>query len=132
MQLNLIGEEIIGAAIEVHRTFGPGMLESTYEACLCHELRLRGLRVQNQHPVDIEYKGLVVRCAYRLDVLVEERIVLELKTVKELNEAHRAQHLTYLRAARLPLGYLLNFSALQMKEGVKRHTFRQFAKADEW
>ena len=104
-----LSENVIGAAIEVHRQLGPGLLESAYENCLCHELFLRGLKFQRQLPLSIKYKGIDVEAAYRLDILVEESLVLELKTVESLNPIHHAQLLTYLRLSGISTGLLINF-----------------------
>ncbi|MDQ8180794.1 GxxExxY protein [Pelagicoccus sp. SDUM812005] len=112
--------EIIGAAIEVHRELGPGLLESTYERCLVHELTLRGIKTERQKVQPITYKGLELDEGYRLDILVESKIILELKVVDELNDIHTAQLLTYLKLSKLNLGYLLNFNVTQMKQGIKR------------
>ncbi len=113
-------EPVIGALIEVHRALGPGLLESAYEACLCRELALQGLRFVRQRPLPIEYKGLHVDCAYRLDLVVEERILVELKAVERLMPIHEAQVVTYLRLAGLPVGLLVNFNVLVLKTGLRR------------
>ena len=111
---------MIGALIEVHRTLGPGLLESTYEACLAHELLLRGLRFELQKAIAVRYKGALVECGYRLDVLVEDRIVIELKAVERLLPIHAAQLLTYLKLAALPVGLLVNFNVQILKDGLRR------------
>jgi GxxExxY protein len=113
---------VIGALIEVHRALGPGLLESAYEACLCTELSLRGLRFVRQRALPVEYKGLLVECGYRIDLIVNDRILLELKTVERLLPIHEAQVVTYLRLARLPVGLLVNFNVLVLKTGLRRLT----------
>lgn len=113
---------IIGALIEVHRALGPGLLESAYEACLCAELSLRGMRFARQQALGIDYKGLRVDCGYRVDVVVEGRVLLELKAVERLLPIHEAQVVTYLRLAKLPVGLLVNFNVLVLKTGLRRLT----------
>jgi GxxExxY protein len=116
----LLTRHIISAAIEVHRHLGPGLLESTYEACLCREFRDRGIAHRRQVPLPVCYKGLVLDCGYRLDLVVENAVVVELKVVSELQKIHEAQLLTYLRMTGMKLGLLLNFNVLLMKHGIKR------------
>ena len=120
----LIHEEltrgIVGAAIEVHKELGPGLLESAYEECLCHELSLRKIRFRRQVPLPVVYKGVRLDCGYRLDLVVEDCVVLELKRVEEISPLHEAQLLTYLRLARKKVGILLNFNVPVMKNGIKR------------
>jgi GxxExxY protein len=113
-------ERIIGAAIEVHKALGPGLLESVYEACLCHELRLRGLRFRRQIDIPAEYKGVKLDSAYRLDLLVEGKVVVEVKSVEALLPIHEAQLLTYLRLAGKRVGLLINFNAPVLKKGIIR------------
>ena len=115
-------ENVIGALIEVHRGLGPGLLESAYEACLCAELSLRGLRFGRQQALHVEYKGLHVDCGYRLDLVVEGRILLELKSIERLLPIHEAQVVTYLRLAKLPVGLLVNFNVVVLKTGLRRLT----------
>ena len=112
--------EIIGAAIEVHRVLGPGLLESAYEEALCRELALRNMPFERQVPLAVEYKGVRLDCGYRLDVVVDNSVVVELKTVESLMPIHEAQLLTYLKVSGLKLGLLLNFNVGLMKEGIKR------------
>jgi GxxExxY protein len=109
-----------GAAIEVHRVLGPGLLESAYEACLCHELQLRQIPFQRQIELPVEYNGIALDCGYRIDVLVDEKIVLELKAVETLRPIHEAQLMTYLKLSRKKLGLLINFNVPLLKDGVKR------------
>jgi len=116
----MIGDRIIGAAIEVHRQLGPGLLESAYEACLAYELEQLGLRVERQKALPIVYKDLMLEQGYRMDLLVNSQIVLEIKAVEELTGIHQAQLLSYLKFSGCPLGYLLNFNVRLMKHGIKR------------
>ncbi|HRQ66592.1 MAG TPA: GxxExxY protein [Xanthomonadaceae bacterium] len=113
-------ELVIGAAIEVHRELGPGLLESTYEACLGVELAARGLAFERQKTLPLVYKGHPVDCGYRLDLLVEDCVAVELKAVEALLPIHEAQLLTYLRLARLNVGLLINFNVKLLKNGVRR------------
>jgi len=113
-------EKIIGAAIEVHRALGPGLLESAYEECLCHELRLGGIGFVRQQALPVVYKGIHLDCGYRLDVVVEGRVILELKTVDHLLPIHDAQLLTYLRLAGIHTGLILNFNVPALRQGIKR------------
>ena len=118
--LNRITGVVIGCAIEVHRVMGPGLLESAYQYCLAWELRNAGIGFQEQVAVPVKYKGLVVPDAYRLDMLVEKEIVLELKSVERIEPIHMAQLLTYLKINDLRLGLLLNFNVDIMRKGIKR------------
>jgi len=111
---------IIGAAIEVHRALGPGLLESAYEECLAHELRLRGIGFERQVPLPVIYKGVRLDCGYRLDLLVEDLVIVELKAVDALMPIHEAQLLTYLRMRGRWLGLLINFNTPALKHGLKR------------
>ena len=113
-------QQIIGAFIEVHRHLGPGLLESAYEECACHELALRGLALERQKPLAIDYKGRQVDCAYRMDAVVEGRVLLELKSVDEIAPIHQAQILTYMRLAGLRVGLLVNFNVKILKNGIER------------
>jgi GxxExxY protein len=117
---NEITHEIIGAAIEVHKHLGPGLLESAYEECLAHELHLRKLRVERQKPVPVVYKETKLVCGYRIDLLVEGRVVVELKSVDGLGPIHEAIILTYLRMSGHKLGLLINFNVNVLKDGVRR------------
>ena len=113
-------EEIIGAAIEVHKYLGPGLLETAYQVCMERELDLRKIRFEKQKSLPIEYKGVKLDCEYRLDLLVEHKVVVELKTVEELASVHEAQLLTYLRLTGCKIGLLINFNVPVLKNGVKR------------
>ncbi len=123
--LNQLSNQVIGAAIEVHCDLGPGLLEATYEVSLQHELKLRGLSAQRQVVLPIYYKDLQVPDAYRIDLLVENSLVIELKTVESLLPIHKAQLLTYLKMSGKNLGLLINFHNVCLKDGIKRlvHNF---------
>lgn len=120
MDENAVGTVVIETAIEVHRELGPGLLESVYEMVLAHELAEHGLTVRRQVPISFTYKTLVFQDAFRADLIVAEKVLVELKSVEQLNAAHRKQLQTYLRLANLKLGYLLNFGCALMKEGIVR------------
>lgn len=120
MHINKISETIIGAAIEVHRTLGPGLLESAYEECLCLELGQRDIHFKRQTPLPINYKGTLLDCGYRLDVLVEDAVVIEIKAVESLLPIHEAQLLTYLKLGGWPLGLLINFNTPILTQGIRR------------
>ncbi len=111
---------VIAAAIEVHRNLGAGLLESAYEECLCYELSLRGVRFQRQVHLPVNYKGLKLECGYKLDLLVEDVVVVELKAVEALAPVHHAQLLTYLRVLNKPVGLLINFNVPVLRNGLKR------------
>ncbi len=113
-------EQIIGAAIEVHRELGPGLLESTYEACLVHELMKRGVACRRQVELPVVYKGDQIDCGYRIDVLVEGQVAVEVKAIDKLIQIHRAQLITYLRLAHLPAGLLINFNVMLLRDGIVR------------
>ena len=116
-----LSKNIIGAAIEVHKRLGPGMLESAYEECLCYELKLKNLNYERQIPVPIIYKEIKLECGYRMDILVENKIVLELKSIECFNPVHEAQILTYMRFAEKRLGLLINFNVTKLTSGLKRY-----------
>src|SRR5205823_18872 len=111
-------EQIIGAAIEVHRELGPGLLESAYEQCFCHELHLRGVAFQCQVDLPVKYKGLGLECGYRIAVLVEDTVVVELKCIEQISPIHHAQLLTYLRLSGKKVGLLINFNESVLKNGI--------------
>ena len=113
-------ELIIGAAIQVHRELGPGLLESTYETCLCHELSLLNLRVERQKVIPISYKGILLDAGYRLDLVVENQVIVEIKAVSELLPVHEAQLLSYLKQAGGGRGLLINFNVRLLKHGLRR------------
>ena len=112
--------QVIGAAIDVHRALGPGLLESAYEECLCYELKLRGVRFLRQVELPVVYKEVRLDCGYRMDIVVPDRLVIELKTARELLPIHEAQLLTYLRLSGIRCGLLLNFNVPVLKHGIKR------------
>jgi GxxExxY protein len=119
-QENDISRKIIGAAIEVHKHLGPGLLESAYEECLCCELDLRGIEFKRQVPLPLNYKGLNLDCGYRLDLLVEDKIIVELKTVETVAPIHEAQMLTYLKVRDKRVGLIINFNVRLLVDGIKR------------
>ena len=118
---NEVTHEVIGAAIEVHRQLGPGLLESAYEECLARELALRNLNVERQKPVSIVYKDVKLECGYRIDLLVENRVIVELKSIESFAAIHEAIILTYLGLSGRRLGLLINFNVTVLKEGIKRY-----------
>lgn len=115
-----LSRAVIGAAIEVHRELGPGLLERAYESCLTYELRKRALDVERQHPISVSYKDVTLDCGYRLDMLVDERLVVELKSVQSIDAVHRAQMLSYLRQSDADLALLINFNVELLKHGIER------------
>jgi GxxExxY protein len=117
---NALTHEIIGAAIEVHKNLGPGLLESTYEECLSHELSQRGIPFERQKPIPVIYKGVKLDCGYRLDLLVADRVILELKSVEALAPIHDSIMITYLKLSGHRIGLLMNFNVQILKEGIKR------------
>jgi GxxExxY protein len=114
-------EKIIGAAIEVHRHLGPGLLESVYEQCLCHELSLRGIQFIRQQPMPVKYKGMGIDCGFKIDIAVEGTVVLELKVVDKITAVHISQLHTYMKLANIHRGLLLNFNVHLMKDGILRY-----------
>ena len=121
MKTNEITGLIIGSAIEVHRNLGPGLLESAYEECLVWELVKTGLRVERQKPVPVIYKEIKLEYGYRIDLLVEDQIIVELKVVDELNPVHEAQLLTYMKFSGKSIGLLINFNVTVLKNGIRRY-----------
>jgi GxxExxY protein len=121
MELNEITKEIIGCAIEVHRNLGPGLLESAYEECLIFELMKKGLEIEKQKPVPVVYKDIKLDYGYRIDVLVENSVIIELKSIDAINPVHEAQVLTYMRFANIHLGLLINFNVTVLKDGLRRY-----------
>ena len=120
MELNEISSRILAAAFKVHTAIGPGVLESVYQTCLHHELRKAGLRAEAQVSLPVQYDGLQLESGYRIDPLVENLVIVELKCVEALLSIHKAQLLTYLKLANKPLGLLLNFNVVHLREGIKR------------
>ena len=117
---NQITEKIIGCAIKVHSTLGPGLLESVYQQCLYYELRKSGLKVENEKPLPVFYEEVVLDCGYRLDLVVESRVIVELKSVESLSDIHLAQMLTFLKLSGCEIGLLINFNVTQLIKGIKR------------
>jgi GxxExxY protein len=115
-----ISNKVIGLAIEIHRILGPGLLESAYEECFALELRQSAIRFQRQFPLAVTYKGLALDCGYRLDFVIEEYLVVELKSVERLLPIHEAQLLTYLKLSGMRIGLLMNFNTRLLKDGIKR------------
>ena len=120
MTENQVGDKIVPAAIEVHRNTGPGLLESTYQACLEYELKKSGLFTEKEVALPVIYDDVKLECGYRIDLWVERKVIIEIKSVDALNEIHMAQILTYLKLSDNKLGYLLNFNVPLMKEGIRR------------
>ncbi len=121
MKFDNLSNRVIGCAIEVHRQLGPGLLESTYEQCLAHELKLEGIGFKLQHPQPVDYKGIRLECGYRIDLLVEDELIVELKSVERIKGIHVAQLLTYLRLSGIKTGLLMNFNVRKLKDGIKRY-----------
>ena len=119
-ETDALTEKIIGCAIEVHRTLGPGLLESAYEQCLARELSLREVGFRLQVPVPVEYKGVHLDCGYRIDVLVDEQVILELKSIERILAIHEAQLLTYMKLANVTKGLLINFNVRRLVDGIRR------------
>ncbi|MGD0139453.1 MAG: GxxExxY protein [Tepidisphaeraceae bacterium] len=120
MDINELTERVIGACIEVHRNTGPGLLESAYEQCLCRELSLRGIPFQLQVPLPVNYKGTLLDCGYRVDLLIDGQLLIELKSVEKILPIHEAQLLTYLRLGGWKVGLLINFNVKVLKDGIVR------------
>ena len=120
MDINRLTGEVIGAAIEVHKALGPGLLEAAYEECLCRELFLRKMPLKRQEPLPIEYKGVKLDCGYRLDIVVADQLIVELKACESLQPVHEAQLLTYLKLTGIKVGLLINFNVPVLKDGIKR------------
>ena len=120
MEFDPLSRRVIGCAIEVHRALGPGLLESAYEQCLAYELRLKGIGCHLQKPIPVRYKGVNLDCGYRIDMLVEDRLIIELKSLERLLPIHEAQLLTYMRLAKVSVGLLINFNVKILRDGIKR------------
>ena len=120
MEFDSLSRQVIGCALEVHKILGAGLLESTYEKCLAHELHLAGLSYAVQKPLSVNYKGVVLDCGYRLDLVVENQLIVELKSVDKLQKIHEAQILTYMKLTGLSVGLLINFNEVMLKNGIKR------------
>lgn len=120
-RLNELTEKIIGVAIDIHKALGPGLLESAYEACLYHDLVAKGLKVERQKPLPLIYDGVRVDCAYRMDLLVADSVVVEIKSVKELNRVHEAQIISYLKLSGMHVGLVINFNVKFLRDqGIMR------------
>lgn len=120
MKFDDLSHQVIGCALEVHSRLGPGLLESAYEQCMAHELSSRGVPFVTQYALPVEYKGVKIECGYRVDMLVDESLVVELKSVGEIQPVHHAQVLTYMRLAGVKAGLLINFNVEKLKDGLKR------------
>lgn len=120
MKENEITEQIIGCAMKVHSALGPGLLESAYEACLVYELSETGLKIKQQHPLPLIYNEIKLECGYRADILVEDKIIIEIKSVDDFNDIHLAQVITYLKLSNCKIGLLINFNVRRLKDGLKR------------
>ncbi len=120
MEIDRLGERVLGCAIRVHKALGPGLLESAYENCLAHELGKSGLAFRQQLTLPVTYDGILIEVGYRLDLLVEESIVVEVKSLERILPVHRSQVLSYLRLGGYPLGYLINFNSILLKDGIGR------------
>ena len=120
MKFDEASNKVIGCAIEVHRELGPGLLESAYAQCLARELTLKGIAFELQKPMPVEYKGVQIDCGYRLDLVVDGQIILELKALAAIEPIHEAQMLTYMKSAKVRTGLLINFNVGLLKDGIKR------------
>jgi len=119
-EFDALSNRVIGCALEVHRNLGPGLLESTYEQCLAHELRTADIAFKLQEPLPVEYKSVKLDCGYRIDLLVDDRLIVELKSVDRLLPIHQAQLLTYMKLSSISIGLLINFNVTYLKQGIKR------------
>jgi len=120
IDVNELSKAVIGCAIEVHRSLGPGLLESTYEICLCHELTLQAIPFERQKPIPVAYKGVKLDCGYRADLIVDRRLLVEIKAIDQTSAIHDAQLLSHLKLSGLKVGLLINFNVRMLKEGVRR------------
>ena len=120
MKFDELSNRVIGCAIEVHRALGPGLLESTYERCLAHELALSGIAFRLQCPIPVLYKEVNLDCGYRIDIMVEDALIVELKSVEKIDMIHQAQLITYMKLARIKVGLLLNFNVIRLRDGIRR------------
>ena len=120
MEFDALSNRVIGCAIEVHKSLGPGLLESAYEQCLAHELSVAAIPFKLQFPLPVEYKGTKLDCGYRVDLLVDNKIIVELKSIDRILPIHEAQLLTYMKLADVSIGLLMNFNVKYMKDGIKR------------
>ena len=120
MDIEKIFTQTLNSAFEVHKTLGPGLLENTYQQCLAHELKQRNLHIETEKPLPVSYKGIQLECGYRIDILVENQIIIELKAVEKLNDLHLAQIMSYMKLSDIKLGLLVNFNTRYLKDGIKR------------
>lgn len=120
MEFDELSKRVIGCALEVHRALGPGLLESTYEQCVAHELSLTNISFKIQPALPVEYKGIKLDCGYRIDLLIDGKLIVELKSVAALLPIHQAQILTYMKLANISVGLLINFNVTRLKDGIKR------------
>jgi GxxExxY protein len=120
MEFDQISNQVIGCALEVHRVLGPGLLESTYEQCLAHELSLAGISFKLQFPLPVKYKGIKLDCGYRINLFVNDELIVELKSVDQIMGIHQAQLLTYMKLSGVKVGLLINFNVEMLKTGIKR------------
>lgn len=120
MKFSILTESVIGACIQVHKELGPGLLESTYEQCLAHELKINNINFTMQQPMPVTYKGIKLDCGYRIDLLIENELILELKAVESIKEIHKAQILSYMKLANVKTGLLVNFNVTKLVNGLKR------------
>jgi len=120
MEFDQLSNRVIGCALEVHRTLGPGLLESTHEQCLAHELSLSGIPFKLQFPLPVRYKGIKLDCGYRIDLFVDDELIVELKSVDKITGLHKAQLLTYMKLSEVKVGLLINFNVEMLKTGIKR------------
>jgi len=120
LEFDALSNKVIGCAIEVHRNLGPGLLESTYEQCLAHELKIAEIPFKLQFPLPVEYKGIKLDCGYRIDLFVDNSLIVELKSVDNVLPIHQAQLLTYMKLSGIKIGLLMNFNVQYLKSGIKR------------
>ncbi|MFZ0944877.1 MAG: GxxExxY protein [Syntrophobacteraceae bacterium] len=120
MKFDELSNRVIGCAIQVHRDLGPGLLESAYEQCLAHELSLSGISFRLQWPLPVHYRGVQIDCGYRVDIFVEDALILELKCVERITSINQAQLLTYMKLAGIKVGLLINFNVIRLREGIRR------------
>ena len=121
MKFDKLSNQVIECAINVHRALGSGLLESTYEQCLAYELKQKGIPFKLQYPLPVKYKGIKLDCGYRVDVYIENKLIVELKSIEKVLPIHKAQLLTYMKLAKIKVGLLINFNVLTLKEGLKRY-----------
>jgi GxxExxY protein len=120
MKFDDLSNKVIGYALNVHRELGPGLLESTYEQCLCYELSKAGLQFERQKELQVKYQEVQIDCGYKLDILVEDKLILELKSVEKLQRIHEAQLMTYMKLSNVGIGLLINFNTVLLRDGIRR------------